>query len=143
MNFSELLTHLDNLQKDSETLNEVRRIVGGKKEDIITNLTEIVENKPLNRAQIIEAIDTAKGRINDVESEFDNVYSDVESAISNLEYIGSQLDCLCEARQSLDDLESDLMTDDAEGSMIEEPVKKTPAKKTTANKDTYNTTTQQ
>ena len=36
MNFSELLTHLDNLQKDSETLNEVRRIVGGKKEDIIT-----------------------------------------------------------------------------------------------------------
>ena len=49
--------------------------------------------------------------------------------------------------ESLDDLESDLesdlMTDDAEGSMIEEPVKKTPAKKTTANKDTYNTTTQQ
>ena len=67
MNFSELLTHLDNLQKDSETLNDVRRIVGGKKEDIITNLTEIVENKPLNRAQIIEAIDTARGRINDVE----------------------------------------------------------------------------
>lgn len=143
MNFSELLTHLDNLQKDSETLNEVRRIVGGKKEDIITNLTEIVENKPLNRAQIIEAIDTARGRINDVENEFDNIHSDISSAIDNLEYIGSELDGLYEARQSLNDLESDLMTDDAEGSMIEEPVKKTPAKKTTANKDTYNTTTQQ
>lgn len=139
MNFSELLTHLDNLQKDSETLNDVRRIVGGKKEDIITNLTEIVENKPLNRAQIIEAIDTARGRINDVENEFDNIHSDIESAVDNLEYIGSELDGLYEARQSLDDLESDLMTDDAE---IEEPVKKTPAKKTTAKKTTYNTPTQ-
>ena len=143
MNFSELLTHLDNLQKDSETLNEVRRIVGGKKEDIITNLTEIVESKPLNRAQIIEAIDTARGRINDVESEYDNIHSDISSAIDNLEYIGGELDGLYEARQSLDDLESDLMTDDADGSAIEEPVKKTPAKKTTANKDTNNTTTQQ
>ena len=138
MNFSELLTHLDNLQKDSETLKEIVTIVGGKKEEVITNLKEITENKPLNRAQIIEAIDTARGRINDVESEFDNVYSDISSAIDNLEYIGSELDGVYEARQSLDDLESDLMTDDAEGSMIEEPVKKTPAKKTT-----YNTTTQQ
>ena len=138
MNFSELLTHLDNLQKDSETLKEIVTIVGGKKEEVITNLKEITENKPLNRAKIIEAIDTARGRINDVESEFDNVYSDISSAIDNLEYIGSELDGVYEARQSLDDLESDLMTDDAEGSMIEEPVKKTPAKKTT-----YNTTTQQ
>ena len=140
MNFSELLTHLDNLQKDSETLNYVRRIVGGKKEDLITNLTEIVENKPLNRAQIIEAIDTARGRINDVENEYNNIHSDIESAVDNLEYIGSELDGLYEARQSLDDLESDLNChEEAE----EEPVKKTPAKKTTANKDTYNTTTQQ
>ena len=141
MNFSELLTHLDNLQKDSETLNDVRRIVGGKKEDIITNLTEIVENKPLNRAQIIEAIDTARGRINDVESEYDNIHSDIESAMDSLEYISGELDGLYEARQSLDDLESDLNCHDEETE--EEPVKKTTAKKTTANKDTYNTTTQQ
>ena len=143
MNFSELLTHLDNLQKDSETLKDVVRLLGGKKEDVIQNLLEMIENKPLNRAQIIEQIDTARGRINDVESEYDNIHSDISSAIDSLEYIGSELDGLYEARQSLDDLESDLMTDDAEGSMIEEPVKKTPAKKTTANKDTHNTTTQQ
>ena len=108
MNFSELLTHLENLQKDSETLKEIVTIVGGKKEEVITNLKEIVENKPLNRAKIIEAIDTARGRINDVENEFENVYSDVSSAIDNLEYIGSELDGVYEARQSLDDLESDL-----------------------------------
>ena len=143
MNFSELLTHLDNLQKDSETLKDVVRLLGGKKEDVIQNLLEMIENKPLNRAQIIEQIDTARGRINDVESEYDNIHSDISSAIDSLEYIGSELDGLYEARQSLDDLESDLMTDDAEGSMIEEPVKKTPAKKTTANKDTHNPTTQQ
>ena len=143
MNFSELLTHLDNLQKDSETLKDVVRLLGGKKEDVIQNLLEMIENKPLNRAQIIEQIDTARGRINDVESEYDNIHSDISSAIDSLEYIGGELDGLYEARQSLDDLESDLMTDDAEGSMIEEPVKKTPAKKTTANKDTHNTTTQQ
>ena len=143
MNFSELLTHLDNLQKDSETLKDVVRLLGGKKEDVIQNLLEMIENKPLNRAQIIEQIDTARGRINDVESEYDNIHSDISSAIDSLEYIGSELDGLYEARQSLDDLESDLMTDDADGSIIEEPVKKTPAKKTTANKGTHNTTTQQ
>jgi chromosome segregation ATPase len=140
MNFSELLTHLDNLQKDSETLKDVVRLLGGKKEDVIQNLLEMIENKPLNRAQIIEAIDTARGRINDVESEFENVYSDISSAIDSLEYIGSELDGVYEARQSLDDLESDLNCHDEE---TEEPVKKTPAKKTTAKKDTYNTTTQQ
>jgi chromosome segregation ATPase len=139
MNFSELLTHLENLQKDSETLKEIVTIVGGKKEEVITNLKEITENKPLNRAKIIEAIDTARGRINDVESEFENVYSDISSAIDNLEYIGSELDGVYEARQSLDDLQSDLNCHEE----TEEPVKKTPAKKTTAKKDTYNTTTQQ
>ena len=114
MNFSEFLTHLEDLQKDSETLKEIVTIVGGKKEEVITNLKEITENTPLNRAKIIEQIDTARSRINDAESEFDNIYSDVESAMDNLEYIGRELDSLYEARQSLTDLEDDLNCNDKE-----------------------------
>ena len=125
MNLSELLTQITDLQKDSEMLDEIVKLVGGKKEDVVVNLTD---NNPINRAKILEEISDIRHLVRIVEEEYDSTYDEISNAIGNLKYVSSELDTACDVRNRLDDLEDMVKQDEEEE---EEPVKKTPAKKMT------------
>ena len=76
MNLSELLSQITDLQKDSEMLNEIVKLVGGKKKDIVVNLTD---NNPINRAKILEEIDDIRHLVRTVEEEYDSAYDEMQS----------------------------------------------------------------
>ena len=101
MNLSELLSQITDLQKDSEMLNEIVKLVGGKKEDVVVNLTD---NNPINRAKILDEISDIRHLVSTVEEEYDGVYDEMTSAMNNLEYIASELDSVHGAKNRLDDL---------------------------------------
>ena len=119
MNLSELLSQITDLQKDSEMLNEIVKLVGGKKKDVIVTLTD---NNPINRAKILEEIDDIRHLVRTIEEEYDSAYDEMQSAISNLEYISSELDSTCDVRNKLDDLTDMLeVVEEAEEVTEEEP----------------------
>ena len=131
MDFNELVNHLNELQKDSEIVREITKLVGGKKEDVITNLTEIIENKPLNRAKILSEISECRHLSDEASSSYEGIFDEIQGARDTIDYMSSELD-------ELSDLEDII----AENKEEEEPVKETPAKKTAAVKTTYNLPTQ-
>ena len=138
MDFNELVNHLNELQKDSDIVRRATKLVGGKKEDVITNLTEIIENKPLNRAKIISEISECRHLSDEAFSTYEGIYDEIQGARDTIDYMSSELDELCDLNSRLQDLEDII----AENKEEEEPVKKTPAKKTAAVKTTYNLPTQ-
>ena len=136
MNFDELINHLTELHKDSEIAREITKLVGGKKENVVTNLTEIIEDKPLNRAKILEELSDCRHLVNEAQESYESVYDEIDGARDTLDYVASELDELSDAKHRISDLENMIMRDEEPE---EEPVKKTPAIKTTFNP----TTTQQ
>ena len=117
MNLSELLSQITDLQKDSEMLDEIVKLVGGKKKDVVVNLTD---NQPINRAKILDEISDIRHLVRTVEEEYDSAYDEMQSAISNLEYISSELDTACDVRNRLDDLQTMLEQDEEAEEVTEE-----------------------
>tara|TARA_R110000824_G_scaffold343239_1_gene529854 strand:- start:1256 stop:1681 length:426 start_codon:yes stop_codon:yes gene_type:complete len=140
MNFDEIINHLTELQKDSEIVREITKLVGGKKESVITNLTEIIEDKPLNRAKILDELSECRYLVDEAYNSYDGVYDDIQGARDTIDYMASELDELSDAKHRISDLENMIMRDEEPE---EEPVKKTPAKKTAPVKTTFNPTTTQ
>ena len=119
MNLSELLSQITDLQKDSEMLDGIVKFVGGTKKDVIVNLTD---SQPINRAKILDEISDIRHLVRTVEEEYDSAYDQMTDAMSNLEYISSELDSACDVRNRLDDLEDMVKgVEEAEEVTEEEP----------------------
>ena len=117
MNLSELLSQITDLQKDSEMLNEIVKLVGGKKKDVVVNLTD---SQPINRAKILDEISDIRHLVSTVEEEYEGVYDEMCGAKDTLDYMASELDAVHDAKNRLDDLTDMLeVIEEAE----EEPVK--------------------
>ena len=69
-----------------------------------TRVNGIISDNPLNPSVIKAQLEDLQYDVNEAESEYSDKYSDIESAVSNLEYISSELDSLYNAQRGVNNL---------------------------------------
>ena len=130
MNLSELLNQITALQRDSETLEEIRTITGSTKEEVVEYVKALQKNEiPANINNIKRKIDRLDEHIDGAEQEYTEAYDDCQNAISSLENLTYDLVYISDCRTSIEALRETL--EETEDEQDEEVAKKTTAKKTT------------
>ena len=134
MNLSELLNQITKLQKDSEDLQEVKKILHNDGTTrVVDQVKYLQENTSVNNIyKLKERLARINDYINHIEGSFEEQSNDVANALGYLEDVQSECDYIYDARNLVDDLFTDLTNLDSDLHKEEEPVaKKTTAKKTT------------
>jgi hypothetical protein len=130
----EMVEEIKKNEEKATKLHEIINLIGGDccLDNVVTRVEGIINDNPLNPTLIKAQLEDLQYNVNEAESEYSDKYSDIESAVSNLEYISSELDSLYHAQvctekllQSIEDAEMDKETEE------EVAVKKTAVKKTT------------
>ena len=125
MNLSELLNQITALQKDSETLEEIRTITGSTKEEVVEYVKALQKNEiPANINNIKRKIDRLDEYIDGAEQEYLEAYDDCQNAISSLENLSYDLDYISDCRTSIEALRETLEeTEDEPEETEDEPIK--------------------
>ena len=109
MNLSELLNQITTLQKDSETLEEIRTITGSKKEELVEDVKALQKNEiPANINNIKRDVDRLEEHIEGAEQEYQEAYDDCQNAISSLENLSCDLDYISDCRTMIESLRETL-----------------------------------
>ena len=126
MNIKEFLTQITTLQKDSETLQEIKDILSNDGTITLVDQIKFLQDNavPTNILNLQKEIEKMRHSLDEAQSSHSSMYDDVSSAMRSLEDVPYDNDEIESALSRLDDLEA-LLTKE------EEPVKKTPAKKMT------------
>lgn len=130
MEIKNFVEELSQLKKDSETLQEIKKIMHNDGTiGIIEQITHLQNNTQANNINHLQvALDKIADKLDSVDSEFRDQYDSVSNAIGYLEEVTEYSNYIEDACQAIDDLKLELDT-------IAEDSKPT-AKKTTAKKTT-------
>ena len=150
MEINNFVEELSQLKKDSETLQEIKKIMHNDGTiSIIDQITHLQENtEPKNINNIYNKLVAIENYVDDIQTEWDNNSRDVQDAIDCLnnvdEYSGYIEDVLSELSQLRDTLEEETteeetteesaMSEDSSFNVVDyerEVAKKTTTKKTT------------
>jgi len=123
MNLSELLSQITDLQKDSETLEEIKDILSNDGTiTLVEQIKFLQENTaPTNIVNLKKEIGRVRDSLDEAQSSHSSMYDEVSSAIGYLEDVPYDNDEISSALSRLDDLEALLTKEEEE----EEPVTKT------------------
>ena len=128
---------VEEIKKNEEKatkLHEIINLIGGDccLDNVVTRVNGIISDNPLNPSVIKAQLEDLQYDVNEAESEYCDKYSDIESAVSNLEYISSELDSLYNAQRGVKNLLQSIEDAEMDKKATEEvAVKKTAVKKTT------------
>ena len=112
----EIVAEIKTNEEKATKLHEIINLIGGDccLDNVVTRVEGIINDNPLNPTLIKAQLEDLQYNVNEAESEYSDKYSDIESAVSNLEYISSELDSLYHAQvctekllQSIEDAEMD------------------------------------
>ena len=131
----EIVAEIKTNEEKANKLHEIINIIGGDccLDNVVTSVRGLINANPLNPSVIKSHLEELSYSVNEIESEYCDKYNDIESAVSNLEYISSELDGIYNAQKSIEELQ-EAIEGAEKGTETEEEVavKKTPAKKTPA-----------
>tara|TARA_R100001129_G_C5274907_1_gene235166 strand:+ start:333 stop:698 length:366 start_codon:yes stop_codon:yes gene_type:complete len=110
MEIKNFVEELLQLKKDSETLQEIKRIMHNDGTiGIIEQITHLQNNTKVNNInRLQESLDKIEDKIESVSSEFSEAYDDAQNAIDNLNNISDYSDYADDAIQAVRDLQTDL-----------------------------------
>ena len=153
MEINNFVEELSQLKKDSETLQEIKRIMHNDGSvDIIEQITHLQNNTQVNHiSKLNQELERIEEKIEDVQGDYSQHYDEAQEAIRCLDNIVDYSDYIDEAVSAISDLRLELnqfakaevdkwvedgavqVTNDENGkaTKIEDITKKTTAKKTT------------
>ena len=116
MEIKEFLNGLEELKEDSDTLAEIKKVMHNDGTiTIVEQITHLQENTSVtNVNSLLERLNKLENMINNIESDFSSQSDDVGNAMGYLESVSEESDSIYDARQMIDDLRTDLNTDDSE-----------------------------
>ena len=130
----EMVEEIKKNEEKATKLHEIINLIGGDccLDNVVTRVNGIISDNPLNPSVIKAQLEDLQYDVNEAESEYSDKYSDIESAVSNLEYISSELDSLYSAQRGVNNLLQSIEDAEMDKKATEEvAVKKTATKKTT------------
>lgn len=115
---------ISDLIKDQETLNHIKKIMHNDGTiGIVEQITHLQKNTQVNNINHLrKSLDTIEDRLEYVDEDFSSAYNTVQDAVSYLEEVSDYSDYIGEAKQSIEDLRSEL-NDLAEDKQIDEVTK--------------------
>ena len=116
MGIKEFLNGLEELKQDSDTLAEIKKVMHNDGTiTIVEQITHLQENTSVtNVNSLLERLNKLENTINNIENDFCSQSEEVGSALGYLESVSEESDGIYDARQMIDDLRSDLNTDDSD-----------------------------
>ena len=110
MEIKYILEDLAQLQKDSETLQEIKKIMHNNGTiGIIEQITHLQNNTEVNQIDNLrKVLSDIEDNIENVSQEFSEAYDEAQSAIDYLNNIRDYSDCADDAIQAVRDLKMDL-----------------------------------
>jgi DNA repair ATPase RecN len=116
MEINNFVEELSQLKKDSETLQEIKKIMHNDGTiGIIEQITHLQNNTQVNNINHLqEALNKIEDKLDSVDSEFRDQYDSVSNAIGYLEEVTEYSNYIEDATQAIDDLklELDELTED-------------------------------
>ena len=102
----EIIAEIKTNEEKANKLHEIINIIGGDccLDNVVTSVRGLKNDNPLNPTLIKAQLEDLQDNVNEAESEYSDKYSDIESAVSNLEYISSELDGIDNARRDIEKL---------------------------------------
>ncbi len=102
----EIVEEIKKNEEKATKLHEIINLIGGDccLDNVVTRVNGIISDNPLNPSVIKAQLEDLQYDVNEAESEYSDKYSDIESAVSNLEYISSELDSLYNAQRGVNNL---------------------------------------
>ena len=102
----EMVEEIKKNEEKATKLHEIINLIGGDccLDNVVTRVNGIISDNPLNPSVIKAQLEDLQYDVNEAESEYSDKYSDIESAVSNLEYISSELDSLYNAQRGVNNL---------------------------------------
>ena len=116
MNIKEFLDGLEELKQDSDTLAEIKKVMHNDGTiTIVEQITHLQENTSVtNVNSLLERLNKLENYLNNIENDFYSQSEEVGNAMGYLESVNEESDSIYDARQMIDDLRTDLNTDDSE-----------------------------
>ena len=102
----EIVEEIKKNEEKATKLQEIINLIGGDccLDNVVTRVNGIINEKPLNPTLIKAQLEDLQYNVGEAESEYSDKYSDIESAVSNLEYIPNELDSLYGAQRDIEKL---------------------------------------
>ena len=116
MKITEFLTQITDLQKDSETLQEIKDILSNDGTiTLVDQIKFLQENAvPTNILNLQKEIGKVRDSLDEAQSSHSSMYDEVANAMSSLEDVPYDNDEICSALSRLDDLEALLTKEEVE-----------------------------
>ena len=116
MKIKEFLNGLEELKEDSDTLAEIKKVMHNDGTiTIVEQITHLQKNTSVKNVNfLLERLAKLERTIDCIDGDFGSQSEEVGSAMSYLESVNEESDNIYDARQMIDDLRSDLNTDDSE-----------------------------
>ena len=111
MNIHEFIVGIEDLQKDSNTLEEIKKVLNGNGEtiDIVEQITNLKNNTSVTNITILnDRLAKIERMLDDAQADFTNNYDEVSNAMSNLEDVCSDCDYIYDASTLLETLKSEI-----------------------------------
>ena len=116
MNIKEFLDGLEELKQDSDTLAEIKKVMHNDGTiTIVEQITHLQENTSItNVNSLLERLNKLENTINNIEGDFCSQSEEVGNAMGYLESVNEESDSVYDARNMIDELRTDLNTDDSD-----------------------------
>ena len=115
-NLNEIITEIKEGQESKEEIAKIKKILNNDGTiSVVDQITHLQENTSVtNVNSLLERLNKLENTINNIEGDFCSQSEEVGSAMSYLESVNEESDNIYDARQMIDDLRTDLNTDDSE-----------------------------
>ena len=116
MNIKKFLDGLEELKEDSDTLAEIKKVMHNDGTiTIVDQKTHLQKNTSITNVNaLLERLNKLENYLNNIENDFYSQSEEVGNALGYLENVSEESDSVYDARNMIDELRTDLNTDDSD-----------------------------
>ena len=116
MGIKEFLNGLEELKQDSDTLAEIKKVMHNDGTiTIVEQITHLQKNTSITNVNaLLERLNKLENYLNNIENDFYSQSEEVGNALGYLENVSEESDSVYDARNMIDELRTDLNTDDSD-----------------------------